>query len=152
MSGFSKDDASKLVGLLGKELALFGQVLELTSKQAELIAADEMDAFDESLDLRQKLIDRIDGLHREADVLMQSYVSYSGAGASSEIKEIEDMSRKLRDIITQCAAQNDKNQKAALDKSDDYSKRISDLSEGRKGVGAYIQDLGNNPEMFDKMS
>jgi len=147
---FSKDNAARLLELLRKELEIFMRMRELTVKQKELIEADELEALDASLDRRQELIEEINGLHQETDVLMQSYVLYSAAEKS--ISEIDTVAARIRDIVAECAGLNDSNMSEAKNKSEDYTNRIGELSLNRKGLGAYIQEVENRPEMFDKMT
>ena len=150
MSQFSKDNASHLIELLGKELELFTRVRELTVQQKELIAADDIVALDFSLDRRQEIIGEINGLHQETNVLMQSYMLFSTGGKS--ISEIEAAAGKLRDIIVECAELNENNLSDAKGVAEGYISKIGELSLNRKGLGAYIQTVENRPEMFDKMT
>ena len=150
MSQFSKDNAARLLELLRKELEIFTRMRELTVKQKELIATDELEALDASLDRRQGLIEEINGLHQESDVLMQSYMLYSAEKKS--ISEIENVAAQLREIIAECAGLNDSNISDAKEKSESYINKIDELSMNRKGLGAYIQNVENRPEMFDKMT
>jgi len=150
VSVFSVDSAARLRELLKQELEAFGKMLELTAKQTELIAEDDTEAFDESLDRRQELIEKINGLHQETNALMQSYISYSGAASGESIGDIDALYGRLRETITECAALNDKNIAAAKEKADKYRGRIDKLSLSRKSMGAYIQTVANGPEMFDR--
>jgi len=149
---FSPDKVKRLLELLNQEIELFGRICETTEKQAELLLADDLDAFDSSLDSRQVLIEKINGLHQESDILVQSYVSYAVFAAGEKIGEIENAVAKRRDLIAECVAQNDKNTIAAKEKAEDFVERIGQLSLRRKSLELYTQDLPNNPEMFDKVT
>ena len=72
MSKFSREDEMRLIKLLSDEHALFGQIRALTEKQSAFLKQDDTDAFEGSLDERQELIEKINGLHQETKVLMQS--------------------------------------------------------------------------------
>ena len=135
--------------LLSEELAIFGQIRELTVKQADILAADDLEALDESLSRRQELIEKINGLHQETDLLMQSYISFSKAGNGKEIEAIAGASETLRGVIAECAALNEKNISSAKGMNEEYVKRIDDLSQTRKGIGAYAQNMPNDSELFD---
>ena len=150
MSIFSGDSAARLLELLGTELEVFGQMLELTAKQTELIAWDDIDALDESLDRRQELIEKINGLHQESDILMQSYISYLDTAGGKNNGSIDYASAQIRETAAKCAELNEKNMAAAKEKAEGYKERIGKLSLGRKSMGAYIQGVANTPEMFDK--
>ena len=150
MSEFTVDSAGDLLERLGKELEILGRVRELTEKQAELLAADDIDGFNMSLDGRQEHIERINGLHQESDVLMQSYMSYQASSGGKSIKEIDETLARIRDVLAECAALNDGNITAAKEKAEGYIKQIGKLSLNRKSLGAYIQDVENKPEIFDK--
>ena len=147
---FKSDDASRLLELLDREFEAFGQMLEMTAKQTELIEADDIETFDKSLDTRQKLIEKINGLHQESTPLMQSYISYSNSAGGGAINRIEDARSRLGDIVSECASRNDSLLAAAKEKAGTYTSRIDKLSMGRKSMGAYIQSVANTPEMFDK--
>ena len=152
MSVFKKDAEARLLELLKEETGMFGQMLKLTEEQAELIASDDVEAFEKSLDHRQELIEKINGLHKESEVLMQSYITYANTPAGKRIDGIEAAAEELRDVIAKCAGLNEKNAEAAKDKVDSYKERIGKLNTGRKSLGLYIQNVSNDPEMFDKMT
>ena len=149
MKDFSQDKQSRLLALLTEELAIFKQIRELTGKQAELLGTEDVTALDESLTSRQELIEKINGLHQETEVLMQSYISFKGAAGKSKIAGIETASDELRGVIIECAGLNDKNMALAKGKNEEYSERIGKLNVGRKSLGAYAQSIPNNSELFD---
>ena len=150
MSEFTRDNAVRLLGLLRKEHELFEQMLKLTEKQKELLAADDIEELDKSLDRRQEIIEKINGLHQESNLLMQSYMSYQKAPGKKKVNEIEAASKQLKDTIAKCAALNEKNTAAANEKNKAYTEQIDKLSSARKSIGSYIQPIENDPEMFDK--
>jgi hypothetical protein len=150
VSGFSRDEASRLIELLGTELELFGQVRVITRKQKELLDADDIDGFDRSLDSRQELIEKINGLHQESDILMQSYISHHTTGGGKKQSEVETAAGKLRDIISQCVADDEANAAKAKEKAEDYVQQIDKMSLNKKSIGAYVQDIPNKPEHFDR--
>jgi len=150
VNGFSRDDAKRLQELLEHELGKLRQVFELTSMQAELLASDDIDAFDSSLDSRQELIEEINGLHQESDVLMQSYISVTSSGAAEKADGIEKAAADARAILESCAELNEKNATAAKEKAEEYIKRIGKLSLSRKSLRLYTTDVPNKPELFDK--
>ena len=150
MSEFSRDKQTRLLALLGEELSIFEQIREMTGKQAELLAADDIAALDKSLDRRQELIEKSNGLHQETDVLMQSYMSFSDSTGGAKIGDIEAAAEKLRGIITECAGLNERNMSSAKEIAEDYVKRIDKLSIGRKSLGAYAQSVPNDSEIFDR--
>ena len=153
MSVFTADDEARLLALLEQELVLIAQISGLTEEQTGMIAQDDIDSFDRSLDGRRELIDEIDKLHQETEVLMQSYMSRAGAkDAGGRIKAVDDLVTRISDALAGCAGTNDKNIKAAQEKAEEYISRIGKLSLSRKSLGAYIQDVGNDPELFDKMT
>lgn len=152
MNSFSGEDAARLLELLSQELEIFGRIHELTEGQAELIEADDVDAFNESLDRRQECIEKINGLHQEADVLMQSYMSSLNNDASTGAGVIDAQAGRLREMIAGCAALNEKNMAAAKEKAGSYTKRIGELSLNRKSLGSYMNNTLNNSEIFDKMT
>jgi len=147
---FSPDNEKRLLELLEREFELFKKILELTGEQTELLTADDADAFNKSLDVRQALIEEINGLHQESDILMQSYMSVQEQPGGDRAGEIEAAAARLRDVIAQSAAINEKNTVAAKDKAEEYIRQIGKLSLNRKSIGAYIQGVPNEPEHFDK--
>ena len=150
MNGFSKDEAARLLELLTEELELFTQFRDLTANQMELIAADEIDALNASLDQKEQIIEKIKGLHQESEVLMQSYVLYS-ANEEGISNEIDALAERRREMMELCAKLSEGVLSEAQGKSMGYTGKIDEISRNRKGVGAYIQDVENKPEMFDKM-
>ena len=150
MSKYTKISETRLLELLREELELFAQMREQTIKQAGLLAADDVEAFDKSLDLRQGLIEKINGLHQESDVLMQSYISYSTAPSGKKSGAVDEARAKLRSIITECHDQNTKNIALIKEKSEGHTKRIEELSTSKKTLGAYALTVPDNSELFDK--
>jgi len=155
---FSSKEEARLLELLGEEQAIFERIRALTGEQATLIAADDMEAFNGSLDSRQELIEKINGLHQETNVLMQSYISFSGdagagsGGAGSEgakSAKVEAARELLNGVIAECADMNAKNQAAANEMAEEYAKRIEKLNLSRKSLGAYALGVSNNSELFD---
>ena len=150
MNDFSQIDESRLLVLLGEELDIFRQIGSLSIKQAEMLAADDMEAFEGSLERRQELIEKINGLHQDTDLLMQSYISFSDSAVGGVSDAIETTAGQLREAIADCVNTNDKNMVAAKEKAEEYIKRIGKLSLSRKSLGAYAQAVPNNSEFFDK--
>lgn len=151
-SDFPKEKAEKLERMLEQEFGLFEQILELTAKQAEFLSGDDVEAFDRSLDDRQKIIDKIDGLHQERDVLMQSYVSFSNSAGGGKNETIEAALGRLERKIAECVELNDKNSETAKEQAEAYIKQIGNLSLHRKSLGKYALSVPNDPEHFDRMS
>ena len=150
MSEFTHDDSVRLIALLEQELEAFNNILKLTEEQSELIAADEIEAFDKSLDSRQELMEIINRLHQESDVLMQSYTSFSEADTSRRIDGIDETGEQIREILAICAALNEKNTAEAKERSESYVDRINKLNLSRKSLGSYIQNVESNSELIDK--
>ena len=150
MNDFSRENEERLLELLGQEYGILEQIRAMTEKQTELIAADDIDAFNKSLDRRQELITQINGLHQESDVLMQSYISFTASGGGSKISAVDEASGKIKAIVSECALKNEKNTSAAKEKAEEYIKQIGKLSLTRKSLGKYAQSVPNSPELFDK--
>ena len=141
---------TRLIKLLEGELELFELIHEQTIKQTELLVADNTTEIEKSLDIRQELIEKINGLHQESEPLMQSYLLFSGAPGGKNNPAIDAAGKKLRAIIAECHAKNEKNMSSVHDKSNAYTKRITELGVSKKGIGAYIQSVPNDAELFDK--
>ena len=152
MNGFPRDKEERLLELLEQELGLFDEIREQTIKQAGLLEADDTEGFSRSLDDRQEIIEKINGLHQEHDVLMQSYVSFSASPDGEKIETIESASGRLDAVIRECIGLNEKNTDAAKGKAEEYIKQIGEMSHRRKSLGKYAQSVPNNPELFDKMT
>ena len=150
MNDFSQDKSARLLELLGQEIELFGQICELSGKQAELLAADDINAFNDSLDSRQEIIEEINGLHQETDILMQSYVSLTSADTRRKIYAIEKAIAQRHNLISECASLNKKNTISAKEKASNYTNRIDRLSLRRKSMERYAPDITYSSEMFDK--
>ena len=150
MIDFSRENEARLLDLLGMEHEAFEQIREFTNEQKDLIAADDIDAFDKSLDCRAELIKKINGLHQESDVLMQSYISYSSSADGKIIVAVDEAIGRLQAVIADCAALNEKNTAAAKEKAEEYIKQIGKLSLTRKSLGKYAQSVPNSSELFDK--
>ena len=149
MSTFLAADIERLSVLLGDELDLYRQTREKTEEQAKLLDKDDIEAFNESLDKREKLIEQIKGLHRESAPLMQSYVSFTSGGKNKN-KEIEKLNKQIREELEISGRLNDENIETMKNKTEDHIKRIDEQSAKRKGIGGYAQSVPNTPEVFDR--
>jgi len=143
----SKSDVEKLSELLKKELEIFEEILKLTGEQAKLLGTDDIETLNSSLEKRQGLIDKINGLHQESSDLMQSYVS-SPQGQKDAV--IEDYRKRIKKIIKTCAEQSKENMDEIKLKAEAQTEKIEKQSAKRKGIGGYAQAVPNTPEMFDK--
>ena len=150
MSKFNNDDEIRLLELLTEQLELFRQVKEQTIKQTQLMEADDIEAFSISLDSRESLIEKINGLHQESNILMQSYISKPATGDYGKTKEIEELRNSIKNIITECQEMNINNTKSAQNKKDEYTKRINELDKSKKTFNAYSLDIPDNSEHFDR--
>ena len=149
MSKFASAEMERLSVLLSEELESYEQIHKLTEQQTELLAKDDIEEFNNSLDEREKLIEKIKGLHQETDPLMQSYASFSSSEDGEDTK-INEMKRKIRRELEACAKLNDMNTATMAEKLEEQTKKIDEQSSKRKGIGGYAQSVPNTPEMFDK--
>ena len=140
-------DNERLIKLLGEELKLLEQIQKLTEKQTELLTGDDVDGVDDSLNKRQQLIEKINGLHQDSDSLMQSYVSAPLDEAGSEIEALRE---QIKDKLEACDKSNTENMDALKAKAIEQTKKIDEQSKKRKGIGGYAQAVPNTPEMIDK--
>ena len=142
-------DMGRLSKLLSDELDIYRQIHKLTEKQTELLAEDDIDAFNISLEKREALIEQIKGLHQDSKPLMQSYVSNTKNGKNTDTG-IDSLKKQIREIIEACAGINDRNMTIVKDMTQKHSKKIEEKSAQRKGIGGYAQAVTNLPELFDK--
>ena len=149
MSKFTAENEKTLLKMLGEELEAWQQIKTLTESQSKLLESDDIDALERSLDQRQGQIEKIGGLHQGGNILMQSYISQvNSKGVKSE--KIEAEKEKLREMITACSTQNDKNMQTAAKLKTGYSEKAEELGQKRKSIGAYALEVPNNSEIFDK--
>ena len=151
MSNFSPADKEQLAKLLSEKIKVYGQIRKMTEEQSGLLDKDDIEAFNVSLNKREKLIEKINGLHQDSDTLMQSYVTFSSASSGGD-KEINKLRNDIHDALKACAELNDKNIASLQSKSESQKERINKQSAKRKGIGGYAQSVPNVPEMFDKKS
>ena len=142
-------DMGRLSKLLGDELSIYRQIHKQTEKQMELLAEDDIDAFNISLHKRESLIEQIKGLHQESERLMQSYIS-NVAGGNKADAGIDSLKKQIHETIQACAEINDRNIAIVRDMTQKHSKKIEEKSAQRKGIGGYAQAVANLPELFDK--
>jgi len=147
VSKLESADSERLSVLLGEELKLYKQIRKLTEKQAGLLARDDIEEFDSSLDKREKLIEQIKGLHQEKEPLMQSRSSVS---TDNNFEIIEQLNAQIRSEIEICSKLNDENIILMKEKTKEQTVKIDKQSAKRKGIGGYAQSVPNTPEMFDK--
>jgi len=147
VSGIVFSGEVKFTKLLNDELNLLEQMKSLTEEQARYIEMDEFDELVKLLDNRQKLIEKIDGLHQETDPLMQSYISSADYGT---ILQIENLREKIKKTLTLCKEQNDRNVETLRQKSEEHAEKIEKQSAKRKVIGGYAQAAPTSSMRFDK--
>ena len=152
MSDFSREKDERFLEVLGRERELFEQLFEILGEQAGLIAADDIEAFDKALEKGRNITQKIDGLHQETSLLMQSYALHSNSGDGRESDAVETLMGQLRDITAKCAELNEKITAEAKNKAAQYTQEINRLNLSRKSIGLYAQGVANNPEHFDRKS
>jgi len=140
-------ESERLSKLLSEELELYEKIRKITEEQSNLLAKDDIEAFNISLDKREKLIEEIKGLHQESNPLMQSNALTSSGEKNSKIEELK---KKIHEELEACALTNDKNLNTLKEKKESLTKEIDEKSAKRKGIGGYVQSVPNTPEMFDK--
>ena len=150
MNSFSPDMEKRLLGLLEQEIGIVGQILQNTRNQADLLRSDDLEAFSLSLDERQELIDKTNGLHQESSILMQSYLSQASEPEGKNIDAIDEASGRIHSALAECAAINDEIISKAKEKAGELTTQIGKLSLNRKSLGAYVQGVPNASEHFDK--
>ena len=84
------------------------------------------------------------GVNSNADAGTDAFADAVGLHA------VEKLIHEIAEITEKCKAQNDKNALAAHSKAEDYSTRIGSLGVKRKSLGAYIHNVSNDAELFDK--
>ena len=152
VSGLSGEEEKRLLELTQEQYDLYKQFLELTRRQTDLLAEDDAEGFGRSLDYRQELIEKINGLHQDSDILMQSYMSAAIHQDQGTAAAIAAATERVADILKLCVAENDKNAATAKNMAGDYIKQIEKLNRNKKGIGAYIHKLPNKSELFDRKS
>ena len=152
MSDFPREKEESLLSILGRERELFAELLETLGEQAGLIAADDIEAFDKALEKGRNITQKVDGLHQETSLLMQSYALYSNSGDNRESDAVETLTGQIRDITAKCAELNEKITAEAKNKAAQYTQEINRLNLSRKSIGLYAQGVTNNPEHFDRRS
>jgi hypothetical protein len=150
MSNFNRACEKRLLEMLNEELGLFEQMKAETLKQTKLLDEDDMDAFNESLEKREILKEKINGLHQEKDPLMQSYLSSSATIGQASKKMIDTLRDKIRLIVTESLEINNANIAAAGSKIEEYSERIKQIDTSKKTFDAYTTAIPDNSEHFDK--
>ena len=138
--------------MLEQQFKLFDEIRKISESQSRLIAADDFDQFNKSLDKRQRIIEKIKELHRESHPLMQSYESFQKAPGGKAIVPIEEAASRLRSVIEGCGRQNSSDMEASEAKREGCKEQIDKMQTNRKGLGAYAGKISYAPEVFDKMS
>jgi len=149
VSNFASADKERLTKLLSEKLKIYKQIKSLTEEQTELLAKDDIEAFNSSLDKREELIKKINGLHQDSEPLMQSYVSTSTEDNENN-SDINNLEKEIREILTDCAKLNDVNIAVMKEKTTEHTKKIDEQRAKGKGVGGYVQSVPNTPEVFDR--
>jgi len=150
VSEFARKNEERLIILLTQEAELLGKFFEESLAQEELLREDKAEEFIKSLERGGKLIEKVNELHQETHLLMQSYVSFSET-ENRKIDAVETAKDKLRDAMQKASELNEKNTAVALEKQKEFSQKISKVNQNRKSIGLYAQVSGTNrSELFDK--
>lgn len=148
MGGFPHE--KRLLELLGEAAGLAEQVAGMAEEQSAMLAADDLDGFNKSLDEGQGIINRINGLHQESEALMQSYASFAISADGGKIETIDAATARFVEILERCAALNNRNLAEAKEKTEEFIRQIGSLSLKRKSIGSYAMNIGNDSAFIDK--
>jgi len=147
---FSKEQEARLLDLLGQAAELAEHVLELAKEQSEMLASDDLDAFNASLDRGSESIIQINGLHQESELLMQSYASFSNSPEGGKIAAIDKAAARFVETLEQCSQLNTRNLNEAKARTEEFIRQIGSLSLKRKSIGLYAQNTGSSSALFDR--
>ncbi len=122
----STRDRENLLGLLEQKKELLTKMRDITKEFAELLEADDVDAFVDGLQQREDIIKKIDAFTK----------------IERQMSEIEDEQVKLlkqqsRDIIQEILKIDEQNTALAQNKIDQYRVQIRSLNQQKKGIGQY---------------
>jgi len=145
-------EKERLLELQKQEIGLFERLREITKEQAEMLAADDAEAFDRSLDRSSEIIEKIEGLHQESEILMQSYTSNLPPAHAEKNDPVLIAANQIKDALSECARLHEINSAAAKAKADSYITGAGKLNVRRRSLGLYTQALTNSPTMFDRRS
>ena len=150
MNDFSQDAERRLLHLLERQRETMERILVLTTEETRILDADDIDGFNLSLNRRQEVIEEFDGLHQESVLLMQSYTAFLSGSDAGRRETVDAALAALESVTRQADSQNKMNVAAAREKAAGFSERIARLNMKRKSLGAYIQNVSENAELFDK--
>ena len=148
MGGYPQE--KRLLELLGEAAELAGQVVSISGEQSKMLAADDLESFNKSLDKGQEIINKINGLHQETEALMQSYASFANSAGGGKIAAIETAAERFVELLEQCSEANKRNLGNATEKTEEFIRQIGSLSLKRKSLGRYAQHGGDSSAHFDK--
>ena len=147
MNVIAFSEIERLAELLREELKILEEIEVLTDEQTRLIDHEEFDELTKLLSSRQRLMDKINGLHQETTPLMQSYVSSS---KHNPVYEVDEIREQIKQVLTKCRTLNEANVNVLREKSTLQSEKIEKQSAQRKGIGGYAQAVPTSSERFDK--
>ena len=151
MGKFSEGDFLKLIDLLTEKKKLADEFLELTCKQAEIIAAEDINALNVSIEKRQQVIEKLIGLHQEIQFLMQSYASSHAAQTEEGSRKVRQMEEQTENAIREAISKNNENAEAIKKQMEYVGQEARKIDLERKSIGMYnnISALTTS-ELFDK--
>jgi len=132
------------------------QAYNLKQEQAFLQDTPDMDEFDEALEEKEELIQRIEKLDEGFELLYERIskgLQENRAAYASQIKELQGKIQKVTDLSTAIQAQEARNKKLIEDYFSKMKAGIKQNRQGSKAAYDYYKNMSgaafNNPQFMD---
>jgi predicted nuclease with TOPRIM domain len=132
------------------------QAYNLKQEQAFLQDAPDMDEFDDALEEKEELIQRIEKLDEGFEILYERIskeLQENRSAYAVQIKELQEKIQKVTDLSTAIQAQEARNKKLIEDYFSKMKAGIKQNRQGSKAAYDYYKNMSgaafNNPQFMD---
>ena len=130
-------EKAELIRILSQKKYLLEEMMQMTAKIKTELQQDKIEAFAESVNIRQKLITQIDMLTK----------AEQAAGIEDDI-EVMALKKEIRGIVATTLKQDQENTELAQQKLQKYRDQIRHLNQTKKSVGGYSRPINQEDAFF----
>jgi hypothetical protein len=133
----SQPDLNHLLSILEQKKEWLTEMREITIKCGTMLENDDVDAFSESLEAREGIINKIDAFSKIEKQI-----------PNVADKQVDVLKHEIRGIILKIIELDERNTSLAQSKIDLYKAQLKDLNQKQKGIGKYKNAYQKNDAFY----
>lgn len=129
--------ASRLLSLLDEQRVVYYQLREFSQKQSELVEQGDADHLMQLLAQRQQLIDRLSALNQQLEPFKKDWPRLWSELDEPTRRSVDQRVNEVQALLDGILKQDDHDRKALIQRRDNLSSGLKQVSQGQKVNRAY---------------